>query len=275
MSVELRLPYITGGTEREQLQQLKSYLYQLTEQLQIALNANDPTSVTQQVVIQSTNAPSSSAPQPFDAEVTFAALKPLIIKSAEIVEAYYEEINKKLEGIYVAESDFGTFVEKTEQKIKETSEYTERGFSNVQTIIDEKVGAAKSELEGEQAKTNEELGKAKDEVKGLSRYVVETKAYIKTGKVDEEIRDGIPIPIYGIQIGQEDTINNNKFKRFARFTADKLSFYDENDYEVAYISKSKLFINHAEIKNSYKIGGFKDEVNQTTGDVVTKWEGWG
>lgn len=381
MSIELRLPKITATSEREQLLQLKSYLYQLTEQLQIALNiANEPNgSAAQQVVIQATNTP-TVAPPPVDAAVTFAALKPFIIKSADIVEAYYEEINKKLEGLYVAQSDFGTFTEKTEQKIKETSEYTEREFSNVQTIItetrldfstslgatktefnkslgnardelsgaidsavdnfneniegakgelsgaiddaksdlegkisdakdyaeaeiagakdnidglgkdvsridgevsaipgqvDEKVGAAKSELEDKQAKTKEELGKVKEDVKGLNTYVVETQAYIKTGKVDEEIRDGIPIPIYGIQIGQTDSINNNKYKRFARFTADRLSFFDENDYEVAYISKSKLYINNAEIKESCKNGGFKDEVNQNTGDVVTKWEGWG
>lgn len=36
--VELRLPNITGLSEREQLAQLKSYLFQFVGQLQFALN---------------------------------------------------------------------------------------------------------------------------------------------------------------------------------------------------------------------------------------------
>lgn len=36
---DIRLPKITGATEREQLSQVKSYLYQLAEQLQFALNS--------------------------------------------------------------------------------------------------------------------------------------------------------------------------------------------------------------------------------------------
>lgn len=35
---DFRLPSITGKTEREQTEQIKSYLYQLAEQLQFALN---------------------------------------------------------------------------------------------------------------------------------------------------------------------------------------------------------------------------------------------
>jgi hypothetical protein len=38
MGIELRYPNITAHTDREQLAQLKSYLYQLVEQLQFALN---------------------------------------------------------------------------------------------------------------------------------------------------------------------------------------------------------------------------------------------
>ena len=38
MGVEIRLPNITGKTEKEQLLQLKSYLYQLSEQLQWAFD---------------------------------------------------------------------------------------------------------------------------------------------------------------------------------------------------------------------------------------------
>lgn len=39
--VDIRLPTITGATEREQLAQIKSYLYQLAGQLQFALSTID------------------------------------------------------------------------------------------------------------------------------------------------------------------------------------------------------------------------------------------
>jgi hypothetical protein len=55
------------------------------------------------------------------AETTFNSLKALIIKSADIVNAYYEEINTRLSGVYVAESDFGTYVEETDLKISRSS----------------------------------------------------------------------------------------------------------------------------------------------------------
>ena len=278
MSVELRLPYITGATEKEQLQQLKSYLYQLTEQLQVALNNVSAPSATQQVVVQTAiNAPSSPS-QPFDTEVTFAALKPLIIKSAEIVEAYYEEINRRLTGIYAAESDFGTFREQTIHDVNETSEGIDRAFTNIQTI-EADLGGAKTTFEeginGINTTINNELGGIKDDISDHNDFILKTQAHIKTGHIDDEERNGYTVPIYGIEVGQTDSIDGNTFKRYARFTADKLSFYDENNAEVAYVSKSKLYINNAEIKSSYKIGGFVDEVNQSTGDVVTKWEGWG
>lgn len=140
MAIELRLPNITGATEREQLAQIKSYLYQFTEQLQWALNNMNTSSGQNYVVNQRVNTSSSmigtvSEVGKFDAEIAFNSLKPLIIKSAEIVDAYYEEINRKLESLYVAQSDFGDFVEKTSQEIEETSTSTTQRFENIQIII--------------------------------------------------------------------------------------------------------------------------------------------
>lgn len=140
MAIELRLPNITGATEREQLAQIKSYLYQFTEQLQWALNNMNTSSGQNYVVNQRVNTSSSmigtaSEGGKYDAEIAFNSLKPLIIKSAEIVDAYYEEINRKLESLYVAQSDFGDFVEKTSQEIEETSTSTTQRFENIQIII--------------------------------------------------------------------------------------------------------------------------------------------
>ena len=152
MGIELRLPNITGATEKEQLLQVKSYLYQLSEQLQWAFDNINTTggSGNGYVVNQAPRgySASSSGLSSKDAEVTFAALKSLIIKSADIVDAYYEEINKRLEGIYIAESDFGKFAEQTSLDIKATSEAITQTFENVQIIAKEYTDEAKRELDG-------------------------------------------------------------------------------------------------------------------------------
>lgn len=462
MGVEIRLPNITGATEREQLIQLKSYLYQLSEQLQWAfdnINTTGGASNSTYVVNQASRVVSGGLSNR-DAEVTFSALKSLIIKSADIVDAYYEEINKRLEGLYVSQSDFGAFAEKTALDIEANSTAITQKFENTQIIIREtkdeidgtletigqdlsyaqsdiitikgtvetidgniatieteigdldttiqntkvelsgsidaaktelsgsidstktelgntinstkselngnitnateavnnnvdaaraeasagidsakselssEIGAAKNELDGKIIDTNgridetngavEDLGTglddankridstegalqdAKDELTGaiqgvaaslsntekllesakaqlkgsiddlefdlagLAQILIGVTAYIKSGLL---YYTDAGVPVYGIEIGQEVESNGEKvFNKFSRFTSEKLSFYDSNGNEVAYISDKKLYIGQAEITTSFKIGGLIDLVMEN-GDVVTKWEG--
>ena len=68
------------------------------------------------------------------------------------------------------------------------------------------------------------------------------------------------------------SFSDEVFNKYARFISEKLSFYDSNGTEVAYISDKKLFIKMAEITVSLKIGGLMDLV-MANGDVVTKWVG--
>ena len=247
MSVELRLPSI-AGTDKEQLAQIRNYLYQIVPQLQFALNTIEGTGGTGYVVQQRAQSV-ASAGKPFDAVIAFKDLKPLIIKSADIVQAYYEEINKTLAGIYVAESDFGTYASQTELNIKATSEYVDQKFSNVQLI-------------------------ATDVADALEQYKVDVRAYIRYGEVDQD-KDGYPI--YGIEIGQRTESNEmeNTKEVYARFTADRLSFYDSSHTEVAYISNQKMYIREIEILSKLTKGGFVEEIDVVTGDVVEKWIGKG
>ena len=444
MGVEIRLPQITGATEREQLLQIKSYIYQLRDQLQWAFDNIDTTggSGGGYVVNQTSAYSSSSGSTKIDAEATFAAIKALIIKSADIVDAYYEEINAKLEGVYVAASDFGTFAEKTALDIEANSTAITQKYENIQIIIrdnkeeiegdlqtigedlsfkeqeiitikgniegidkeittlegdvgaldqemqttketlegsisstkqelegtidstkqelndniynnveaakgeanaytdsaknelSDEIAGAKDELDGKINdansrindtndsvenlgtglvdannridKTEDEIQKTKDDfnsgiqtvtislseadrllhgvdvqlkgsidnvdfdLTGLREIVVGVTAYVKSGLL-YSTKEGIPV--YGIEIGQEVEANGETaFKKYARFTSEKLSFYDANGNEVAYISDKKLFIGQAEITVSLKVGGLVDLV-LSNGDVITKWEG--
>lgn len=226
--IDIRFPSITATDEAGQILQIKNYLYQLVEQLNVGLSTQEQKSV---VVAEK---PVSQEQQ---AQENFAEIKSLIIKSADIVNAYYEEINKKLSGVYVASSDFGDYTEKTDQAIQANSTNITQVFSSY-AQIDSKVA-------------------------GIESTIKETNAYIKSGLLEEN--DGKRI--YGIEVGQD---TGTGFTRFARFTAEKLSFYDQSGNEVAWVSNNKLFIKTAEVQYMFVMGGFVDEV-QADRTIVTRW----
>lgn len=253
MALDLRMPNITGASEREQLAQIRSYLYQIVPQLQWALNNIDTSSSSAQVVQQVINKTGSST-APTDAETTFNAIKSLIIKSADIVQAYYEEINSRLYSEYKALSDFGIYTEQTEKLVRDTAAYTETIYTRLATI--------ESDVDGMEEPINDYR---------------ESQGYIKTGIiVDSLSKDEAPKygkqegkSLIGIEVGET---TDEEFKKFARFTPTRLSFYDTSDIEVAYVSNEKLYINNVEITSGYKIGGYVDTVT-AGGGVVTKWVG--
>ena len=271
MGLDLRLPNITGTTEKEQLTQIKSYLYQFAQQLQWAMNTIETPSVSQQVVNQTSQKVIVQTKEE-DAEATFSSLKALIIKSADIVDAYYDEISTRLEGMYVAQSDFGTFMEQTSQEIKQTSTYTDQKFNDVQVIITGEVENLQASVDDTAEKVgglDSAIGEANKNIDALKAAVIEANAYIRSGLL---YYDDNEIPVFGLEIGQKNTVNDvDVFNKYARFTSDRLSFYDQNDSEIAYISDYKLYIRNVEITASFKIGGFIDTVSN--GDVVTKWVG--
>lgn len=234
MGFDLRLPNITGVTEREQLSQIKSYLYQFAQQLQWALSTIDTSSVSNQVASQSPQKVIVQAKEQ-SAEVSFNALKSLIIKSADIVNAYYDEISDRLSGLYVASSDFGTYIEETDAKIKKTSTDITQNYTDIQKIF--------------------------TDIENLSFSLAESQAHIKSGLI---YYDDDGIPVYGLEIGQKNTVDGEEvFNKYARFTSGRLSFYDRNDTEVAYISDYKLYITNAEITGSLRLGAF--QINTSKG----------
>ena len=234
---------MTATNPTEQVRQLHSYLFQVVEQLNWALN-NIETNIGTTGGNSNTSSPQATASKEETSLDTFSSIKGLIIKSADIVKAYYEEIDNllKLSGEYVAEATFPegslTFVEQTNASVNANSTNIEQLFSNVQTI-------------------NERLQN------------IDVNAYINSGLLDYE--NGVPI--YGLEVGQRTEVNGvETFNKYARFTANRLSFYDQNDLEVAYISDYKLYITHMQVTGSFKEGGYVDTVTNG-GGIVTKWVG--
>lgn len=241
--VDIRLPNITASTEAGKLQQMQSFMYQLVEQLNWALNSIGGTSSTP--VETPVTAPSTA--QKDDPISNFNSIKGLIIKSADIVTAYYDKIDSllKLSGDYTASSDFGVFKEETTNLVSATDKQLRQDLVDKQTIYDEN---------------------------GNIRTELLVNGHIYSGII-EYAKDGEAI--VGIEIGQTTKENGvDKFNKFARFTADRLEFYNAlNPNEpVAYISDYKLYITHVEITGSLKEGGYRDIVTEG-GGIVTKWVG--
>ena len=246
MSIDIRFPNITATTEAGKLQQLQSYMHQLVQQLNWALNNIDISGGTE-IEKSSVSSPTAQEDDPIS---TFNSIKGLIIKSADIVTAYYDKIDEmlKLSGYYVAQSDFGVYQEETQNLVSATDQQLRQDLVDKQTIFDEN---------------------------GNIRKEILVNGHIYSGII-EYAMDGEAI--VGIEIGQTTTRTDDDgnsaetFTKFARFTADRLSFYDINGIEVAYISDYKLYITHVEITGSLKEGGYVDTIVEG-GGIVTKWVG--
>lgn len=231
MSTWINQPQIEARTIPEQVAQTRRYLYRLTQELNYALSSLEKqekaTAETVNKTEEKINAPVSEE----DAKKNFASIKQLIIKSADIVNAYYETITERLEGVYVAESDFGIYKEQTAQEIEKTSTAIETIFTNIQEII--------------------------SDIEELDTHLIDVSAYLRSGLL---YYDDEGIPVYGLEIGQRNTIDGTEtFNKYARFVASRLSFYDQNDTEVAYISDYVLHITNAEFSGSVTLGKYKIE----------------
>ena len=281
--MDLRLPSINAKTEAEQ--QIKNYLIQMVEQLNWALqNVDTSNAATYVAPVAKSQLPSSGmsaySRTPTDAEATFESIKALIIKSADIVNAYYEEINKKLVGEYVAQSDFGIFEEHISQDVFENSTNINRTFNHIQEIktgvdsslesLSGEIDQVDSNLKDAKANLSNELQDLKSELERLNFSLVEVTANINSGLL---YTNDEGIPVYGFEVGQRNVIDGVEvFNKFARFTAGRLSFYDQNGSEVAYISDYKLYITHAEVTGTLKLGGY---LVDTTNGLTFKWVGRG
>ena len=251
--MNIRYPNITGKNSAEQLLQIRGFLFQLVEQLNMESGSQEGQAIPQSA---SPTAPFTQGSLEIPAGTpmsTFNQIKSLIIKSAEIVDAYYTEINSRLEGLYVAESEFGTYQRETSLKISANADRIDQVFSSIQS-----------------------LG-------GQMEQVIKTNANIRTGllftvgeeTLESELGQTLPegAEVYGVEVGQITEVEGKEvFNKFARFTSYGMTLYDNNGNLSAYITDSRLNIPNAVIKNSLTRGGFEETIN-ADGSSVERWVG--
>lgn len=209
-------PLLTRRPEAD-MQALHSYLFQLREQLGTAMITVERSVADTQRAAEKSAAVLRDEQKPSN---VFARLKDLIIKSADIVDAYSEKIEKRLDGHYVAVSDFGTYTEQTAALFAATSEQIAQMYTNLQII--------------------------ESNVEGIESAQREVNAYIRTGHIYD---DEAGVPRYGLEIGEQLLEDGaESFKKYLRITSDRMSFFDSNGMEVAYISDKILHITEANVR---------------------------
>ena len=244
MSVDIQLPNIKSTDTAGQIAEVKSYLYQMVQQLNWALNAIGAGSTDIVVLPESMSDAASPEETAFN---TFNSIKSLIIKSADIISAYEETFNQKFSGEFLARSEFGTYLNDSLLELEISPNAIKQSFEDIQSI------------------TNQDGTGKLDEI-GSSLIAVH--AHIKTGAL---YTDEGGEPVYGVEVGQRTKKNGKEvFNKFARFTANRLSFYDANGNEVAYISDYKLYITHAQVLGNLTLGKY---VIDTTDGIAFRWIG--
>ena len=171
------------------------------------------------------------------------------------LELSTEEFRTYLKDTFVTEDEFGAYRTSVSSEFKQTAESITQSFEHVQSNVDEAT------------KDIEKLG---DDVKNLDQSLSKVTAHIKSGILDY---NDDRTPVYGLEVGQRTEVGGvETFNKYARFTSDRLSFYDKGGNEVAHIGDRTMFISQAEVTERLKQGGFVD-ITLEDGTIISKWVG--
>lgn len=207
-SLTLAYPSIAGKTTQEQLESMRRYLCSVTEQLNLA---DWSAKATLTEISQAIDADSLSEAEKKTTLSGYGALKALIIKTADFAAANSETWSTKLSGSYVAISDFGKYLEKTQLTIEGNS-------VGIKQLYDYTAGVN-------------------------NQFSVNSKQYIKTGLL--YYKDATPV--YGVGVGNIETTVTDGGERvidqtkneLVTVTPNRVSFWQDGQ-EVAYLSDKKL-----------------------------------
>ena len=302
----LTTPPILTGDAMNQLTQIRSYLYQMTEQLNMASIQLD------EKVIEVSNTSSSSksdAKSILDEKAEeYNALRSLIVKTADYTKEQITIVNNLIgdteQKIVIVDGR----VDDANELITNTADYTGSMMAEIRTQVESNTDdisglsasvsreyVAKSEYGTWQEDVKNQLAINADSItqtlnylsnleanvenanSSFNNYVVATEGSIKLGIV-EWSEDGTT-PIIGIAIGQDITyrevtignetyaeIDKNKF--LATFTSKALKFW-QGEQLVAYITNNELYITNTRIIGNLGMGDiFNIRADSSVGFVV-------
>ena len=171
------------------------------------------------------------------------------------LELSTEEFRTYLKDTFVTEDEFGAYRTSVSSEFKQTADSITESFGYVKSTVDE---------------ATEDLDKLGKDVESLDKSLTEVTAHLKSGILDY---DDAGIPVYGLEVGQRTEVGGvETFNKYARFTSDRMSFYDKGGNEVSHIGDRTMFISQAEVTERLKQGGFVD-ISLEDGTIISKWVG--
>lgn len=239
-------PYPTGTASQIAARQY-SYLFQMAQQLNLALEALEGGAAVQgHGGVQ--QAPSGSAMAALQQQ--YETLRSQIVKTAEQVEKTTEALTAKLNEEYVAQSEFGTYVQRLSAYLEANPEALTQyyGFCG--------------DLQANMAAVDA----------AFTHYRLDTQGYIRTGIVSYEG----DTPVYGVAVGQnlttrevdgETVVEQNNFR--AVFTSRRLGFW-QDDTEIAYLSDNRLYITDITVLSGLNVGKWRMD---STSGLAFQWMG--
>ena len=248
------MPPYPNGSVQQQLTQQYSYLFQMAQQLNMALDAlaggTASTANGGSTQRKSGGLPSAAEKAAAENREQFQNLRAMIVKTAKQVTRSMEQLEVRLGEEYVAASQFGTYVQRLSAYLEANPEALTQYYSFC------------SDLAANVAAVDA----------AFSTYKLDTEGYIRTGIV---YYDG-PAPVYGVAVGQNLTtteidgrqvVEQNNFR--AVFTAQKLSFWQDST-EIAYVSNNRLYITNITVLDSIRIGTWRMDSGS---GLAFKWIG--
>ena len=251
MSITLTAPPYSG----EDLKAVYSYLYTLHEELSAGLNhltAENFSGDTAAALAELGDGGVAKQAEKAVARQT-ESLRSLIIKTSDTVEAEMQALRETLSSSYVAQSEFGIYKEQAQNRLEATAQGIVQEFTY-----------------------NSETTPLQEGMVSFNAYMVQTKAYIKTGLLYVEDN----VPVYGVAVGQDlaaqtytldgETVEGiQKGAAMAMFTASELSFWNQNS-KIAWFSNQELHISRATVERAFTIGRCRAVVE--SGGLI-RWEG--
>ena len=235
------MPACPTGTLQQQVMQQYSYLFQMAQQLNLALEQLEQAGGGVRPAYASAAGAAGSTKQT-EADRQYQKLRTMIVKTADQVRRTAEELTARLEEEYVAVSDFGSHVAALSAYLEANPEAVTQYYSFF------------SDLKADVAAVDA----------AFQHYKVDTEGYIRTGIV---YYDGA-MPVYGVAVGQdltcrevdgEQLVEQNNFR--AVFTATRLSFWQDAT-EVAYVSNNRL---HTVTGSAIKVYAYRQPVIADSG----------
>jgi hypothetical protein len=230
----LSRPPVLSPDKADGVRQMQSYLFRLSGELNYILShlsVDNFEESAKQVISGAVSENRISETM----QSQYSALKSIIVKTADVVQAQYEQLSSKLQGEYVATSEFGQYTESTLNALLADSTGLFQHF-----VLDSTLNSYVADSEWSEWKTQFE-------------------GYIKTGLIDTS-EDGNPI--YGVAIGTGSlhvSVDGETVQKdgdlLCTLTSDRLSFY-KSGAEVAYFSNNKMYVTNVEILGTLIVDGW-------------------